>query len=51
MGKFARTVFLTLLFAGTLVFLIIATGHGAEAWASVRPLFVPLASYLKITLP
>jgi len=51
MGKFARTLFLTLLFAAVLVIGIAATGNGAEAWASVRPLFVPLASYFKLTLP
>jgi hypothetical protein len=51
MGKLVRTLILFILFAGTLVIGIIATGHGAEAWASVRPLFVGIASYFKVTLP
>ena len=51
MGKLARTLFLFVLFAGTLLIGIIATGHGAEAWASVRPLFVGIANFFKITMP
>ena len=51
MGKFARTLILSLLFAGTLIIGIIATGNGALAWASVRPLFAGLAGYFKINLP
>ena len=51
MGKLARTVILTLLFVGTIIGGLIATGNGAAAWASVRPLFAGLAAYFKITLP
>jgi hypothetical protein len=51
MGKFARTVFLSLLFAAVLVIGVVTTGYGAEAWAFVRPLFLPLAGYFKLTLP
>ena len=51
MGKFARTVFLSLLFAGVLVFIIVATGQGAEVWTSIRPMFVPVATYFKFKLP
>ena len=51
MGKFVRTVFLSLLFAGTLIFIIMATGQGAEVWASIRPMFVPVAMYFRFKLP
>ena len=51
MGKLARTVILSILFVGTIVIGIIATGHGAEAWATVRPVFVGIADFFKIALP
>jgi len=51
MGKFARTVFLSLLFVGALLLLIIGTGQGAEVWASIRPMFVPVATYFKFKFP
>ena len=51
MGKTGRTIFLFVLFVGTLVILFIATGHGPEVWAAIRPLFVGIAAFFKIKLP
>ena len=51
MGKLARTIILSILFVGTIVIGVIATGHGAEAWAMIRPLFVGIAGFFKIALP
>jgi fumarate reductase subunit C len=51
MGKLVRTIFFSVLFIATLIVGVIATGHGAEAWASIRSLFVPLANFFKIALP
>ncbi len=51
MGKLLRTMFLSLLFIGTLVIGVIATGHGHDAWVTIRPLFVGIAAFFKIDLP
>ena len=51
MGKLARTVILSIIFVGTIIFLIIASGGGAQAWAIVKPVFVAIAGLFKIHLP
>lgn len=47
MGKLLRTVILSVLFVGAIVFLIIASGSGPQVWAIVQPVVAGIAVVLR----
>jgi hypothetical protein len=51
MGKISRTLFFSALFVGAVVVLIVASGSGPQAWATVQALFVRMAEFFKIAPP
>ena len=51
MGKLGRTVVLTLIFVGVLVFLIIASGSGPHVWAIFQPVVAGITGAIKGVAP
>ena len=47
MGKLGRTVILSMIFVGVLVFLIIASGSGPQVWAIIQPVLASVAGVFK----
>jgi len=51
MRKLLRTVILLVPFVGAMIFLIIASGSGPQAWAIVRPAVAGMAGVFKLSVP
>jgi p-aminobenzoyl-glutamate transporter AbgT len=47
MGKLGQTVILSVIFMGVLVFLVIASGSGPQAWAIVQPVLASVTGVFK----